>query len=54
MVLFIILLITLATLVVFLVIGAGLGGAIFIILFSDVLVCVFLIAWLIRRLNRKK
>lgn len=54
MVLFMILLVTLVLLTVFTVLVAGAGGAIFTILFSDVIVCIFIIGWIMKRLFRKK
>ncbi|MCI9349056.1 MAG: hypothetical protein HFF83_07510 [Oscillibacter sp.] len=48
MVLFVMLLITLFILAVFTVVAVGIGGAAFIIVFSDVIVCVFLMVWILR------
>lgn len=41
-----------ATAVVLVTVAAG--GAAFLIIFADVIVCVFLICWLIRKLCKKK
>lgn len=54
MVLFMILLVTLVLLSVFTVLVVGAGGAVFTILFSDVIVCIFIIGWIMKRLIRKK
>jgi hypothetical protein len=32
----------------------ALGGSLFIIIFGDVIVCIFIIGWLIKKLNKKK
>lgn len=55
MILMAILLLTLLMLTAFIVLIAGAGGAIFTVLFSDVIVCIFIIVWIIKKLaNRKK
>lgn len=54
MILFAILLLTLVILTVFSVLVIGSGSAIFIILFSDVIVCTFIVGWIIKRLFKKK
>ena len=55
MILFTILEITLITLMVFTVITIAVGGAAFIVVFADVIVCIAIIIWIIRTLkNRKK
>lgn len=55
MILFTILLLTLIVLAVFMVLSIGAGGAVFIILFGDVIVCAILLFFVLRRfLNRKK
>lgn len=54
MILFTILALTLIILVVFTAIVVAAGGATMIILFGDVIVCAFLIAWLIKHCFKKK
>ena len=55
MILFIILLLTLLTLMVFTILTVSAGGAVFIVLFGDVIVCILLIVWILKRLiGRKK
>lgn len=53
MILFMILLLTLIFLVVFTVFAVSAGGAIFIIVFGDVIVCAFLIVWMLKHLMKK-
>lgn len=54
MILFIILLLMVMILTTFIVIGAGIGGALFVVIFGDVIVCIFLIVWCMRRLIKRK
>ena len=54
MILFIILLLIVMILTTFIVIGAGIGGALFVAIFGDVIVCIFLIVWCMRRLIKRK
>ena len=54
MILFIILLLTLLTLMVFTILAVSAGGAVFIVLFGDVIVCILLIVWILKRLISKK
>lgn len=54
MILATILLLTLAILVTITVIALSVGGAAFIIVFGDVIVCVLIIAWIVKRLLRRK
>lgn len=54
MILATILLLTLAILVTITVIALSVGGAAFIIVFGDVIVCVLVIAWIVKRLLRRK
>ena len=54
MILATILLLTLAILVTITVIALGVGGAAFIIVFGDVIVCILVIAWIVKRLLRRK
>lgn len=54
MILFTILLLTLALLAVVTVLAISAGGAAFIILFGDVIVCMFIIIWVIKRLIQRK
>ena len=54
MILFMILLLTLVLLTVATVLAVSAGGAVLIILFGDVIVCGFLIVWILRRLIKKR
>lgn len=54
MILATILLLTLAILVTITVIALSVGGAAFIIVFGDVIVCILVIAWIVKRLLRRK
>lgn len=55
MILFMILLVTLAILIGFIVLTVAAGGAVFIIVFADVIVCIVLIAWIMKHLfGRRK
>ena len=54
MILFIILLLTLLTLMVFTILAVSAGGAVFTVLFGDVIVCMLLIVWILKRLIGKK
>lgn len=55
MILFTILLLTLLLITVLTVLAISAGGATFIVLFGDVIVCGFLIIWIMKKLiNRKK
>ena len=44
----------LITLIIFAVVAVGVGGSVFIIIFSDVIVCALFIAWLIKHLANKR
>lgn len=54
MILFLILLLILLILTISTVIAISVGGSVFIILFGDVIVCAFIIVWLLGRLIKKK
>lgn len=54
MVLFTILLLTVIILTVITVVAVSVGGAAFIVLFGDVIVCIVLIAWFMKHLIFKK
>lgn len=54
MILFAILLLTLLLLTAFIVLIAGAGGAVFTVLFSDVIVCIFIIVWIIKKLANRR
>lgn len=54
MILFMILMIALVVMVTFSVLIIGVGGGVFTIIFADVIVCVFLLAWLIKNLFKKR
>ena len=54
MILFMILLLMLTILTVITVLAIALGGSVFIIIFGDVIVCIFIIAWIIKKLAKKK
>lgn len=54
MVIFIILLLMLIVLAIIIALVVSIGGAGFIIAFGDVIVCVFLIVWLMKRIIGRK
>ena len=54
MILTTILLITLAILTIIVVASVAVGGAAFVVVFGDVIVCVFLIVWFLKWLFKKK
>ena len=54
MILFIILLLTLAVLSIISILAISAGGAIVIILFGDVIVCGFIIVWIMKKIIKKK
>lgn len=54
MILFMILAIMLVVMAVFALLIIGIGGGIFTIIFADVIVCILLIAWIIRKLAKRK
>lgn len=54
MILFLILAITVSILLVFTIAAVSIGGAAFIIVFGDVIVCILLIVWLLRYLARRR
>ena len=54
MLLFITLLIMALLLAVFTVFAIALGGSVFIVVFGDVIICIFLIVWIIKKLFKKK
>jgi O-antigen/teichoic acid export membrane protein len=54
MILIAILALILFILIGFIIITVSVGGATFIVLFGDVIVCVLFIVWLIKRLTKKK
>ena len=54
MALFLILLHTIIILLTIVVIAVSVGGSIFIVLFSDVIVCIFLIGLIIRYLRKRR
>ena len=54
MILLTILLLILIILVAFTVLLISIGGSAFIIVFGDVIVCVFLVAWIVKKLISKK
>lgn len=54
MFLFMILLIMLALLMIFITLVVSIGGALSIVIFGDVIICIIIIMWIIRRiLNRR-
>ena len=53
MILFITLLIMALLLAVFTVFAIAIGGSVFIVVFGDVIVCIFLIVWIIKKLIKK-
>lgn len=54
MILSIILAIILITLLLIVVFAVAAGGAAFIIVFADLIVCIALIAWIIKRLSKRR
>lgn len=54
MILLVILSIMLLFLIGFLVLSISIGGSVAIVIFADVIVCVIVVAWAIRRLIRRK
>ena len=54
MILFMILLLTLAILTVFTVVVVAATGAVGIVLFGDVIVCIVLIVWIMKKIFRKR
>ena len=54
MILFTILAIGLVFLTILAFVTLGVGGAIFIVMFADVIVCIAFIVWLIKYLRKKK
>lgn len=54
MILFLILLLTLLLITVITVLAISAGGAAFIVLFGDVIVCGFIIIWILRMLVKRK
>ena len=53
MFLFAILLLILVFITIFTVAVVSVGGAVFIVIFGDVIVCAFIIVWLLRKLLKK-
>ena len=54
MILFMTLLIMALLLAVFTVFAIAIGGSVFIVVFGDVIVCIFLIVWIIKEVFKKK
>ena len=54
MVLFLILLLTIIILLAIVVIAISIGGSMFIVVFGDVIVCIFLIGLIIKHLGKRK
>lgn len=54
MILFLILLITLAILTVITVLAISITGAVGVILFGDVIVCILVIIWILKKLLKRK
>lgn len=54
MILFLILLLTVILLTLITVIAISVGGTAFIILFGDVIVCIFILIWVMKHLFKKK
>lgn len=54
MILFILLLLMLLLLTVVTVFAISVGGSAFIILFGDVIVCIFIIVWIMKKLLKSK
>lgn len=53
MFLFMILLIILILLIAFVILAVSIGGTVAIVLFGDVIVCIFIIMWIIKKLLKK-
>ena len=54
MILFTILLLILLILIIITVLLVSIGGSAFIIVFGDVIVCIFIIAWILKKLITRK
>lgn len=54
MILFITLLVTLLVLAVIVVLAIGIGGAAFIIVFGDVIVCILIIVWIMKKILKRR
>jgi len=54
MILFITLLITLLVLAVIVALAIGIGGAAFIIVFGDVIVCILIIVWIMKKILKRR
>lgn len=54
MIMFMILLLTLLTLTAITIIGISIGGSVFIVVFGDVIVCIAIIIWIMKRLFKEK
>lgn len=54
MILFTVLLLIALFLIIFTVGAVAVGGAAFIIVFGDVIICIAIIAWIIKRIIKKK
>ena len=54
MILFLILALMLIILTLTVVVAVALGGSAFIVIFGDVIVCIFIIVWIIRRMFKRK
>ena len=54
MILFAVLIVTLIFLIGFIVISVAIGGGLTVIIFGDVIVCIFLIVFLLKHLSNKK
>lgn len=54
MILFSILLLMLIMLTVITVFAVSVGGTVFVIIFGDVIVCIFIIVWILKRIRKKK
>lgn len=54
MILFVILLLIVAILTAITIFAISIGGAVFVVLFGDVIVCIALIVWFIKRRIKKK
>lgn len=54
MILFTILLLMAVLLTVFTILAVSIGGSVAIVLFGDVFVCIFIIGWLIKTINKKR
>lgn len=54
MILFTILALVALFLIIFTVVAVSIGGAVFVIIFGDIIVCIAIIVWIIKKILKKK